>query len=84
MVKTNKQYLKYRNITRLYCDNCYENNPAHPEVEMQMDNIVLMTSPPQYIYTCPVCSAKQTKFIIYPDIVEQWVDNDEYLKSVMD
>lgn len=84
MVKTNKQYLKYRSITRLYCDNCYEDNPMHPEVEMQMDGMVLMTSPSQYTYTCPVCSAKQTKFIIYPDIVEQWVDDVEYLKPVMD
>ncbi len=69
MVKTNKQYLKYRSITKLYCDNCYENNSTHHEVEMQMDNMVLMTNPPQYTYTCPVCGAKQTKFIIYPDIM---------------
>lgn len=82
MVKTNKQYLKYRSITRLYCDNCYENNSAHPEVEMQMDNMVLMTSPPQYTYTCPVCSAKQTKFIIYPDIIEHWADGQGNEKEV--
>lgn len=84
MVRTNKQYLKYRSITRLYCDNCYENNPIHPEVEMVRDATVYLTSPPQYHYTCPVCNAKQTKFDIYPYTVEHWANEEIFQKPVMD
>lgn len=37
-------------ISRLYCDDC--------NVEMNSSNIVMMSNPPQFTYTCPKCGKK--------------------------
>ena len=57
-----EKIIEYNNlrkiIHKLCCNKC--------GVEMIKDNIVLMTSPPQYTYNCPKCESRLTSYRQYP------------------
>lgn len=76
MEKVVKQYLKYRKIVRLYCDEC--------DIEMEQKPVVLATNPPMYQYTCPICCDAKATTTQYPFIKEVWVNEDEFKQPVMD
>ncbi len=55
---------------RLICSKC--------DTEMEFEGIALMSNPAQYPFRCPMCQKTLRTTVIYPRIIHEEIEGEEF------